>query len=270
MPILGLNKVMAVLLGGLLTASSMSVDHDIRINSDGSGRIVGTFEVDVAELEALGSLPGMSTEEACSEALADQQLLPGTIFGSDTSKRFEFSEEQTNNGDECSLTETLKWSKNQLETVMDILQPMGTKIMRLDNGGWRVEIDEIGEPEEIDGSHEHEEAMISDMDSPLPALPTFNAAITLPGEPVDHNAHHVEGSRFTWSFDLSQVILRNDLVLYAQTTPDDDGVSAETILLSVVFSIMGLVILWVAVRVLWSFFNLLRGKKPEGDTNPAG
>ncbi|WP_428114924.1 hypothetical protein [Candidatus Poriferisodalis sp.] len=126
----------------------------------------------------------------------------------------------------------------------------GPQILQLDDG-WHFELSGSFMDQ---GPSDGEVAQLSSLGL---APPTDIISVTLPGEPVEHNADIAAGSTFSWEFNLTDPQSAPER-LVAQTGPSSGGIGY-----------VGIVVLIVAiVGVLAALVSLRKRRKtPQNDAD---
>ncbi len=288
MAIRGSKLVIVGIIGALLGAGCLSIENEIQVFPDGSGRLSSTLEFDSRayanflqrsieeefpqQRELVGEdfqQPdlGISEKTVCLGSIAATEFLPSRIASKDSDQELAgLSIEASSNNGKCSVTESLEWTAEEFPEVGRLLAEEGTRVMKLDSGNWRLEVDDLvqdpslGLTSELGFAAELQE--LSEMWEGMAGLVfdvTVSVSVTLPGEPVDHNAHVVEGSRFSWSFDLMEIMEGSEVKLYAETNPEGDGgLGAGAVVAIILLGILGLAI------VLAIGLRHQRARSPQG------
>ena len=112
---------------------------------------------------------------------------------------------------ECRVGVTFVWPADAFETVREELLTV-EELQPLPGGGWRFELP----PEDalLDGgsTSQLDPAMLAGLGV---STPTLMLSLVLPGQPLQHNAHRVSGSTFTWELDLADATPG----IFVETTP---------------------------------------------------
>ena len=213
------TTVAACTLAALATAC-LDVEMDFVVRDDGSGSVTMTMRIDesVQELAALGE--GGSAEEFCRMAAAEGGL--DESLGFDITGVEQRSESAIEDGT-CVVTTVVTWTADESDTVLaEMTGEGGDGLSRLDNGGWRFQLD-MGEFAEDAGDEDLSQIAAFGLDAP-----TLTVSVTLPGDPVEHNAHSANRSKYTWeiSFDALDELPPS---LYVETAPGGGGLGPAAI-----------------------------------------
>ena len=194
----------AVTALALVAAGCVKVDMDFVVNDDGSGSFSQkiTFAEPMIGL-MVGSGQAGTRAQACDsfieESAANDEIVDFSTAEVDTSDLDSIVPvfESVNSDSECSTTQGFSWSAAQHSTLREVMaEGDGPQITRLDDG-WRFEL----------SASFMDEGPSEDESSQLLSLgldpPTVVISVTLPGEPLEHNADSATGSTFSWEFDLT-------------------------------------------------------------------
>ena len=211
---------MAACTLAVLATACFDVEMDFVVREDGSGSMTVTMRIDesVLELAALGE--GGSPEAFCLMAAQEMEL--------DESLGFEIagvaqSSDSSLEDDVCIVTSTSSWSSDESEAMLAELAGVdGDGLSRLDNGGWRFELD-LRELAEDAGEEDLSQIAAFGFDAP-----TLTISVTLPGDVVEHNAHSANRSKYTWEISFGAL---DELPpsLYVETAPGGGGLGPAAI-----------------------------------------
>lgn len=206
-----MQKAVAVCVLALLATACIDVEMEFLVHDDGSGSATITMRVDEAMLEFAALGEGGTAQELCQEMLDDMDadgvfdLGPSSL---DSSVEVGFVDGN------CVTTMSLTWDAAQSEEFLaSFAEDDGPDIRRLDNGGWRFEMDL--------GSLEDDELSLDDLEMVTAMgfdFPTLAISVTLPGDAAEHNAHSVSQSKYTWEIDFENLDELPE-ALYAETAP---------------------------------------------------
>ena len=233
----------AVTALALVAAGCVKVDMDFVVNDDGSGSFSQkiTFAEPMIEL-MVGSGQAGTQAEACDSFIAESEANGSAVdfstAGVDTSDLDSIDPvfESVNSDSECSTTQGFSWSAAQYSTLREVMaEGDGPQIIQLEDG-WRFELSSSFMSE---GASEDEFAQLASLGLDPP---TAVISVTLPGEPLEHNADSAARSTFTWEFDLTDPQAAPER-LVAQTRLSSGGIGPEAIAGIVV----GVVVLLLAI-----------------------
>ncbi|WP_419921825.1 hypothetical protein [Candidatus Poriferisodalis sp.] len=214
----------AVTALALVTAGCVKVDMDFVVNDDGSGSFSQkiTFAEPTLELMVSSGQAG-TREQACdsfiAESEANESPLDFSADGVDTSDLDSIVPvfDSVSSDSECSTTQSFSWTAAQYGTLREVMAAGdGPQILQLDDG-WRFELSGSFMDQ---GPSDGEVAQLSSLGLDPP---TAIISVTLPGEPVEHNADIAAGSTFSWEFDLTDPQSAPER-LVAQTGPSSGGI----------------------------------------------
>lgn len=205
-------RAFALCVLALLTAACIDMEMDFVVHDDGSGSMTMTVSLDEAVLELAAFGEGGTAEELCREMLDDMDADNVLDLGLGS---LNSSAEAVVSDGNCIVTMTAMWSAGESEEVLAAFaEDGGPEIRRLDDdGGWRFELDL--------GSLEDEDLSLDDLEMATAMgfdYPTLAISVTLPGDAVEHNAHSVSQSKYTWEIDLENTSELPE-ALYAETAP---------------------------------------------------
>ena len=192
---------------------------DFVVQDDGSGSAEVSMRVDgaVFELAMLGERD--DPEQICRQLADEPDAADPMGLGLDA---VDSTTEAVIDGGDCLVTGTVSWTAEESDEVLDVLMTDGGPGFRqLDDGGWRFDFDTASLFEDVTDD-EMSEATALGFD-----LPTVTISVTLPGDAVEHNAHTVSGSTYTWEFDTAEVREFPDRI-YVETAPSS-GLGPEAI-----------------------------------------
>ena len=208
----------------VLATACLDLQMDFVVHDDGSGSLYVTVRIDAAMVELAAPGEGGSAEDFCQQVVEEAGEEAGVVETGDLGPDVLDSsiEAVVENGD-CVVTTTSAWGAGDSETVLDSLaEDDGPRIRRLDEGGWRFDwgLDSVEEEFASDGL-----AGIATMGLDLP---TLTVAVTLPGEPVEHNAQSVHQSTYTWVLDTADPSGSPE-TLYVETAASGGGLGPAAI-----------------------------------------
>lgn len=206
-----MQKAVAVCVLALLATACLDMEMDFLVHDDGSGSVTMTMRIDEALLEFGALEEGGTAESLCQQMLDDMDA--DDMFGLGLSSLDSSAEVGVVDGS-CVTTMTATWDASQSEVILaSFAEDDGPDIRRLDNGGWRFEMDL--------GSLEDDELSLDDLEMVTAMgfdFPTLAISVTLPGDAVEHNAHSVSQSKYTWEIDFENLDEVPE-ALYAETAP---------------------------------------------------
>lgn len=211
---------MAACTLAILATACFDVEMDFVVREDGSGSVTMTMRIDesVLELAALGD--GGDPEVFCLMAAEEAGL--DESLGFDITGVDQTSESAIENGT-CVVTTIVTWTSDEAEAVLaEMTGPGGDGLHRLDNGGWRFELDMGTFAEEAEAEEMSQVAGLG-FDAP-----TLTISVTLPGDPVEHNADSANRSKYTWEISFGAL---DELPssLYVETAPSGGGLGPAAI-----------------------------------------
>lgn len=199
----------------LLTTSCFDLDMDVAVREDGSGSVSMMTRVDEAALDALVWLEEVAAEDTCRQFLTDRDGVGlSAVMYMASFVSFGPGTVSVDTEGDCVVTTTAAWTAEESDTTLAALSDHDQfRLRRLDNGGWRFEMEM--------GQFKDEELALDDLQpatSLLSKSPTMAISVTLPGDVVAHNADSVFQSSYSWAFDL---VAADDLpeTLYVETAP---------------------------------------------------
>lgn len=255
-----LAPVLIAVCASVLTTGCVDTVVEIKINDDGSGsqRVDLTVQREFLEFlagiaaemaEGMGAeatdLTEADLENACREMLAAENPLAGVA---DAATRLDAEVESATDASACRTSMQVYWDAEAAESIVEELSAAAaaeSSLQRLSGGGWRFESDPAF-AEEMTGEGSFYVAMMEEQGVPLP---TMTLSITLPGSPLQHNAHRFSGSTFTWDIN----VLDPQPGIFAETVPDWPSSSTVWI-----FIVVGAVALLILALLPW-WLPLLRG-----------
>ncbi len=203
----------------LVATACIEVKMDFVVRDDGAGSAEVSMRLDGAVLELAVLGEGGNPEQYCHQLADEPDASDPMGFGLDT---VDSSTEAVIDDGDCLVTGTVTWTAEESDEVLDALMADdGPGFQRLDDGGWRFELDTASLSEDM-SDDELSEAAALGFD-----FPTLALSVTLPGEAVEHNADAVRGSTYTWEFDTADVREFPDRI-YLETTPGG-GLGPEAI-----------------------------------------
>lgn len=209
----------AACLLALLMTACIEVKMDFVVRDDGAGSAEVSMRLDGAVLELAVLGEGGNPEKYCQQLADEPDASDPMGFGLDT---VDSSTEAVIDDGDCLVTGTVTWTAEESDEVLDALMADdGPGFQRLDDGGWRFELDTASLSEDM-SDDELSEAAALGFD-----FPTLALSVTLPGEAVEHNADAVRGSTYTWEFDTADVREFPDRI-YLETAPGG-GLGPEAI-----------------------------------------
>lgn len=220
----------------LLTAGCVEATWNVVVNEDGSGSFEWryVFDDDVVGLDA-------ESDDAAMRAGCLEFVRRFEGVGSVQPRIPEVETRiQSRHGDgRCNYVATTSWSADETDKVLDALaENQGPKFRRITGGGWGFDLDTgfIGDYVESGGPQFRAAGNLR---------PTFTLSLTLPGVPLGHNAHSVEGTTLVWVVDLTEP---DDIpkVLRAETTGDGGGT-----LIPVIGGVLFVIVLAFLARAKW-------------------
>ena len=182
----------------------VSVTMDFTIDSDGSG----SFEVEMSVAEELLQMAAafqegdaeISAQEACQEMMQGEDAEGSPFEGlSFSGAGFEVEQEVIADDSRCGFRARAEWPAEQADLVYAFLaEDGGPLIEQVGSNGWRFELPfEFMDDEE---SAELGAGFVELMDF------SFVVSVTMPGQPVEHNADRADSgcntSTFRWDVDL--------------------------------------------------------------------
>ncbi len=237
---------MAVIALALVAAGCVKVNVDFAVNDDGSGSFSQKIALAEPVIELMAGTGQFETRaQACdsfiAESEANESALDFSTAGIDTSDldSIVLVFENVNSDSECSTTQVFSWSAAQYSALREVMTVGdGPQIMQLDDG-WRFELSSSIMSQ---GPSEDESAQLFSLGLDPP---TAVISVTLPGEPLEHNADSAAGSTFTWEFDLTDPQSAPE-TFFAQTGLSSGGFGPEAI----AGIIVGAVVLLLALVAL--------------------
>ncbi len=193
---------------------------DFVVREDGSGSVTMTMRVDesVAELAALGDVG--SLEDFCRQAAEEAGL--DESLGFDITGVEQTSDSAIENGT-CIVTTVVTWTADESDAVLaEMTGEGGDGLSRLDNGGWRFQLD-MGELAGDVGEDDLSQIAALGFDAP-----TVTISVTLPGDPVEHNAQSANRSVYTWEIGFD-ALAELPPSLYVETAPSEGGLGPAAI-----------------------------------------
>ena len=211
----------------VLATACFDLQMDLVVHDDGSGSLNVTVRIDAAMVERAAAMmeraapgEGGSAEDFCQQFVEEAGVVETADLDPDV---LDSSIEAVVENGDCVVTATSAWGAGDSETVLDSLaEDDGPRIRRLDEGGWRFDwgLDSVEEEFASDDL-----AAIATM---VLDLPTLTVAVTLPGEPVEHNAQSVHQSTYTWVLDTADPSGYPE-TLYAETAAGGGGLGPAAI-----------------------------------------
>ena len=269
-----LAPVAMIVCAAVLTTGCFDAVVEIHIHDDGAGyqrvelqihpeflEFIASFGAGLAEefAEEGTDAPALDLEGACGEMLGADNPIAGL---SDSARRSGATVESEVDTAACRTSMQVYWDAEAGETVVSEMfaDDGATSLLRLPEGGWRFESTSALIAEE--SGDELDPAMLAELGV---SAPTMRLSISLPGEPVEHNADQVSaslsgritlsgsddgvpGSTFTWDFDVTGPAP----TIYAETAPIEESSSLVWVLpvvlaVLVVVAVLGWLI-WRARR----------------------
>lgn len=211
---------MAACTLAVLATACFDVEMDFVVREDGSGSVTMTMRIDesVLELAALGE--GGSAEDFCRQAAYEAGL--GESLGFDITGVEQSSDSAIENGT-CVVTTVVTWTSAEADAVLaEMAGEGGDGLRRLENGGWRFQLD-MGELADDVGEDDLSEIASLGFDAP-----TLTISVTLPGDAVEHNAHSANRSTYRWDIGFAAL---DELPpsLYVETAPGGGGLGPAAI-----------------------------------------
>ena len=258
----------AVTALALVTAGCVKVNVDFVVNDDGAGSFSQKVALAAPVIELMIETGQFETRaQACDSFIAESEANESPVDfsadGVDTSDLDSIVPvfDSVSSDSECSTTQSFSWTAAQYGTLREVMAAGdGPQILQLDDG-WRFELSGSFMDQGPSGG---EVAQLSSLGLDPP---TAIISVTLPGEPVEHNADIAAGSMFSWEFDLTDPQSAPER-LVAQTGlsgggPSSGGPSSGGI------GYVGIVVLIVAiVGVLAALVSLRKRRKtPENDAD---
>lgn len=260
---MGLLRRLAPLLVAVgavtVTAGCVHTVVEVTINNDGSGsqRMDLAFErdfmaflagiaadwADESDIDVPDSadLTGVDFERMCRSLVAESSPVSPLA---EAASRLSASHQSETDASACRTTVRIDWDADAAETILEELSAAAegdSSLTRLPTGGWRFEsASAFGE--EVTGEGQF---FVDWMEDSSVSRPTLTLSITLPGEPLQHNARRVSGSTFTWDID----VLDPGPGVFAETAPASPSPSPVQIVLIVVGA--GAVLLILALMPWW-------------------
>ena len=240
----------AVTAIALVTAGCVKVNVDFVVNDDGAGSFSQKVALADPVIELMIGTGQFETRaQACDSFIAESEANESPVdfsaAGVDTSDLDSIVPvfDTVSSDSECSTTQSFSWTAAQYGTLREVMAAGdGPQIMQLDDG-WRFE---LGASFMDEGPSDGEVAQLSSMGLDPP---TVVISVTLPGEPVEHNADSADGSTFSWEFDLTDPQSAPEL-FFAQTGSSSGGIGY-----------VGIVGLVVAVVLLLAALVSLRKRR---------
>ncbi|WP_420625089.1 hypothetical protein [Candidatus Poriferisodalis sp.] len=213
----------------LVAAGCVKVDMDFVVNDDGSGSFSQKITLAEPVIELMvGSGQAGTRAQACgsfiAESEANESIIDFSTAGVDTSDLDSIVSvfESVNSDSECSTTQGFSWSAAQYGVLREVMAVgEGPQILQLEDG-WRFELSSSFMSQ---GPSEDESAQLFSLGLDPP---TAVISVTLPGEPLEHNADSVADSTFAWKFDLTDPQSAPEGFV-AQTTLSSGGIGPEAI-----------------------------------------
>lgn len=217
-------RTVAVSTLALLTASCFEIEMDVVVREDGSGSVSITTRTDEAALDFLVWLEEVPAEDSCRQFLTDRDGVGlDSVMFMNSFISFGQGTLSIDSESDCVVSMSAAWTAEESHATLIALQDHEQfGLRRLDNGGWRFDMD-MGELND-------EEVSLDDLDSATALgfdAPAVAISVTLPGDVVEHNADSVMQSTYTWEFDL---ISAGEIPasLYVETVPNS-GLGPEAI-----------------------------------------
>lgn len=196
------------------------MEMDFLVRDDGSGSMTATMRIDETVLEFAALEDGAAVEDLCEEMLDDMDV--GDVLGLGLDSLDSSAEAVVADGN-CVVTTTVIWSADESDEVLAaIAEDGGPIIRRLDDGGWRFDLEMSSLADEELSLDDLEMATAMGFD-----FPTLAISVTLPGNAVEHNADSVTQSKYSWEIDFTAADQLPES-LYAETAPSS-GLGPEAI-----------------------------------------
>lgn len=193
----------------MLATACFDAEMDLLVREDGSGSITVTMRIGESALEIAALAEGGGIEDLCQQMLDDMDFNDVLGLGAVDS-----SADAVVTDGNCVVTMTSMWSTGDSERVLTALaEDGGPSIRRLDNDGWRFELEM--------GSLADDELSVDDLELATAMgfdFPTLAISVTLPGDAVEHNADSANRSKYSWDIDLRRTDQLPE-ALYAETAP---------------------------------------------------
>lgn len=225
-PRLFLKMTALAMLALFFATACLQLDMNFSVHDDGSGSIelVLHQEERLMSLQALQE--GRDPDDICEDSVEDLMIaletpdtseLPG-LFSSNMAFDGEWEAADGN----CITTLIGAWTADDSEEVLGLWAEEGLVFRRSDSGGWQFESVGTEDGQESTPGDESELEALQQM-AVIGLLPELTISVTLPGDPVRHNADSVSGSTYSWDF-LERLFAATDDVpfsLYVETARSD-------------------------------------------------
>ena len=203
----------------VLVTACIEVKMDFVVRDDGSGSAEVSMRLDEAVLGMAMFGEDGDPEQYCRELADEPDASDPMGFGLDA---VDASTEAVVDSGDCLVTSTVTWIAEDSDAVLDVLMSDdGPGFRRLEDGGWRFDLDTAPLSEDVTDDELSEAAALG-FDAP-----TLTLSVSLPGDAVEHNADTVSGSTYTWVFDTAEVRDFPDRI-YLETAPGG-GLGPEAI-----------------------------------------
>ena len=205
------RTAIAVTTLAALTTACFAVEIDLVVRDDDSGSFTSTIYIDEAAVAFVAALGEQPSEDSCQQFIkqADEAIVAFIAWAMPVESTLTVASEGG-----CTLTLAGTWTTDDADAVLArMANDEGLRLSRLDDGGWRFELET--------GSFADEEFSLEDLELATAMgfdFPTLKVSVTLPGDPVEHNADSVNRSKYSWEVDLAATDQLPES-LYVETAP---------------------------------------------------
>ena len=240
-----LRLAATIAAAAFLAAGCIDFEMQFTVHDDGSGSAEVSVYFSETTLLAFSALSDAAPDELCSELLEEAEMEEEL---ESVSEGLDWETETHTSAEACGVTLSTEWAAEDFEAARQEFADDGNwSLMRLDDGGWRFEMD-MSEFEDGlgEGAATDDAEMFGDFGF---AQPTLTVSVNLPGDPVEDNATTRSGSEFGWEIDLADASASGfPDVLFAQTVPAPSTVT-DTIVGFVVIVMAGAFVVMLVMLI---------------------